>query len=96
MEQNNLFPVVLVIGMVTLILMVVFFAAGTIVDQSGASERETFTVDDVSSDQTCHLDRTPSSVTLVEYYNGTAWDSLTNADYTVTNNIVTVDASAMD
>ena len=97
MEDNsNLFLYVLIIGAIAIILIVIFFAAGTIVDQSGATERENFNVDDISTDFDCHLDKTPSSISSVTYYNGTAWTTLGTGDYTTNGNIVTVDADAMD
>ena len=96
MEDNGMFLTVLVIGSLALIVMVILFAGGTIVTQSGATESENFQVDDTTTDFDCNLDKTPSSSSSVQYYNGTAWTTLTTAQYTLTDRTVTVAASAMD
>jgi len=67
------------------------------VGQDVAEDQETFNVDNSSTDKTCNLRYDPYETTTftVEYYNGTGWQTLTAADYTLTGNVLVVKASAM-
>ena len=96
MKDNSLFGMVLIIGGVCLILMVIFYAAGTIMEQSTTDNTETFATSTQFEDKICTLSYTPSSLTSVRYYNGASWTTLTSSDYTLSGNILTVDADAMD
>ena len=60
-------------------------------------EVDYFTVSDPTVDRACVLDYLPQDTYLeVDYYNGTTWKSLNNAQYSRTGYTVTVLASAMD
>ena len=66
-------------------------------DASHVDNVETFVVTDTSVDRVCVLDYNPvSSTMIVQYYNDTAWKTLSTSDYTQVGETVTVKASAMD
>ena len=60
---------------------------------------DTFTVTDTGTDRDCTLNYYPSDDgdLTVRYNNGASWSTLTlTTDYTISGNVVTVKASAMD
>jgi len=96
-ERNNVILFVgLLIMFIAIIGMVVLFIAGELHEHGRTSETETFTVNDPSSDRSCGLNYAPDDSLIVQYYNGTAWTTLTTADYTISGNTLTVKNSAMD
>jgi len=82
---------ILIIAVVGALLIDSFHEAGFF------TEKETFTVDDPTSDASVTLDYTPAGDTFtVQYHNGTALKTLTSSDYTQSGKTVTVKASAMN
>lgn len=60
-------------------------------------EVDYFSVSDPTVNRACVLDYLPQDEYLeVDYYNGTSWKTLNNAQYSRTGYTVTVLASAMD
>lgn len=98
-DSNPILTVVLLIGLMTVILIVVLFAAGTFVDSVSSRTTENFGVSDPTSDRVCTLSSTPDTdeAFTVRYYNGYTWTTLTETThYTLVGNTLTVFASAMD
>lgn len=89
-----------IVGVVVAISIIAVVGISLVDSFSTASDVnniETFGVTDPSADRTCGLEYEPvdSSVT-VRYYNGTAWKTLTSADYTLTGSTLVVSNSAME
>ena len=97
MEKDGLIVAILAIMFIAIVGMVVLFIAGDLHEQGRTNEVETFTVNDPGSNKECTLDHTPDNTPVVRYHNGTAWKTLTvTTHYTVSDNTITVLASAMD
>ena len=93
MEQESLPTIILLTSVSLLIFSVGFFAFYTVYNEVGhiSEEIDTFAVSDVSGDVTVNLTYDPTSITLVEQYNGFEWSTITEDYYIVTEKSVTVD-----
>lgn len=96
MDDNPLLTIALLILFVAVVGMVVLFIAGDLHDHGRTDASESFTVTDTDSDKVCLLEREPDETPVVQYYNGTAWSTLSSSDYTLSGSTLTVKSSAMD
>jgi len=97
MDNDALITTILFIGAVAIVGIVIMFIAGNLHAYGVTDETDSFTVTDPNSEKVCGLQYTPEGVPTVQYYNGTAWSTLTlTTDFTVSGDTVTVKASAMD
>jgi hypothetical protein len=89
-------------ALIAVVFGMIFFAVIGIllvfyISDSGTEDVvEDYIVTDPSLDKSCDLKNPPDEVHSVMYYNGTAWTTLTAADYTLSGSTLTVKASAMD
>jgi len=87
--------------LVVTILGIFFFATigilvlSVILSAGEEDNQESFPVEDPSVDKVCNLQDTPKGDVAVQYYNGTAWKTLTSSDYTLSGSILTVASAAM-
>jgi hypothetical protein len=81
-------------GVVMVIMIGYLFISGFLAAGSENSI-ETFPVSNPLVDQNCSLNYYPSGAMSVLYYNGSAWNALTAANYTVSGKTVWVNSSAL-
>ena len=96
-ESKYIIGLVVALGVMVFIGVVLIDSLDTVGERS-ATTSESFTVDDSSTDKTCTLGYDPydASAVQVEYYNGTAWKTLTvTTDYVLTGQTLVVNATAM-
>lgn len=96
MDEDGVIWIIVLIAGITALAMIMVIIAGEFHEVGSTDKTESFTVSNPSVQKTCTLEYNPMDDPTITYYNGTAWKTLTSSDYTITNNILTVKASAMD
>jgi hypothetical protein len=92
-RQTNaglVFGTILGAAVLTVVLLLLFQSLSI-----GTSITETFEVTNPAIDQECTLQNTPSEITRVEQYEGSAWEDIDSGDYSLAGRVVTVDSSAL-
>jgi len=98
MDNKGMMAVIVFVALgITAFIGIVLVDSLDEVGADSAEYQESFNVDDAESDKTCNLRYDPYETTTftVEYHNGTGWQTLTASDYTLTGNVLVVNAAAM-
>jgi len=96
--MDNLPNVILILSVSLMIFAVGFFAFFYVYTELEYSTEqiESFAVTDPTTDETVTLSDLPTSITLVEQYNGFEWKEIPSAGYTQNENQVTVDSAYLE
>ena len=95
MNEDGLWIAILLIFFIAVISIVVLYTGGEVRDVGIKAQTDEYTVSDPTIDRTCNLTYSPSGL-VVRWHNGTGWQVLTAAEYTLTGQTLVVTAAAMD